>query len=246
MTTSVKDAGAWKTVDPDGLYVKDAGVWKQAQEAYVKDSGTWKKFHQRSDPLDLVSYPIWTNSFGEGHLQESTDIAGDNGSYGYPLLQGDWDNLGHPSGMGIVHGVIRFDDDAIIAAFGDRKACTSIELTLHARNTYDGAVQAKVHTSIHGFTNTRLTSLPWLPQKTWVTTSGVMNNGGTTTFPLPLSVGDGILGGHFKALILYDDDTTEKGKGLYRFIGGDSTSPVEEQPTLSMTADYSRTGWVLS
>lgn len=242
MSTSVRDAGSWKTVQNDGLYVRDAGAWKQTQQGYVRDAGVWKQFHQRSDPLYQVFDPVWTNTFGQYHLEQPTTIFGEGppDTLGSALFQGDWETLGHPSGMNIVHGVVRFDEAAIAAAYGSRKRCTSIEFRVYNRTSYDGAAQAKIWTSTYtGFTNTRPTSIPIYPQRTWVATSPVATDGDFMLTTLPNSVGDGILAGTIKGIILFDDTTTEAGKGLYRFLAGDESSVnLARKPKLIMIADY--------
>ena len=145
---SVKHSGNWRTVQPGGLHVRHSGTWRQVQRAYVKESGSWRLFHQQSDPLSLNFFPEWTNTYGEGHLEEPQfTMDSETGEFGKGLFQGDWDGVGHPSGMGRVWGVMRFDEVAIAAAFGGRVQALSVSLRIHNINAYDGAATARVRWS---------------------------------------------------------------------------------------------------
>jgi len=162
----------------------------------------------------------------------------ENGALDQSLAQGDWGTVGHASGMGRVYGVMRFDQDAIIAAMGERKSCTRFLIEIFNRNSYDGAVQAKIYSSTTDFTNSRPSSLASAPQLTFWKTSDVMIDETGTRFNLSVALGNQILAGTIKALILYDNGTSEIDRGKYRFIAGDETSVTAEQPQLDFTADY--------
>ncbi len=239
MSISVRHSGAWRQVNADGLLVRHAGSWRTVSKGYVKHNGAWKQFHQQSDPLTFTFYPVWTSTFGEGHLEPPQyTMESENGDLNQSLSQGDWATVGHPSGMGRVYGVIRFDEVVIASAMGDRKDCTSIRVFIHNRNSYDGAVQAKIYSSTTAFTNSRPGSLGSVPQLTFWKTSAVMIDETGTWITISTSLGDQILAGTIKALILYDNGTTEVAKGKYRFIAGDETSPDVRKPQIDMTADF--------
>ena len=133
---------------------------------------------------------------------------------------------------------MRFDEAAIVSAMGTRKRCTSIRVFIHNRNSYDGAVQAKIYSSTTDFTNSRPASLASAPQLTfWKTSTVMIDETGTWTI-ISTALGDQILDGTIKALILYDNGTSEVDRGKYRFMAGDETSIDSEKPQIDMTADY--------
>lgn len=233
----VRWGGSWRIGDPR---VRWGGQWRQVKEIWVHWGGSWRHSYVRSDPISGSFYPDWTNSY-------SYDNGGDEPQWtmdpiGYSLYQGDWDTVGHPSGMQRTGAFMRWDVSAMQSYFDGREDVTDIDLRLGVRAQYtSNGIHPHIWVPANpywiGGSKPSSISPPSLDAGT-DTIGTRTTTGNNVSTDLPNSLGEFILGGSTDVIICYDGGTDTAAKELYRGGFYDSTDSNSVKPYLTITADY--------
>jgi len=235
------DILAWNgsnwTTNPKRIYGWNGSTWAtDIQKVYAWNGSAWVQIWTLSDPITITVNPTWCCTFGESHQERAQYTMTPLDA---SLYQGDWDSVGHPSGMQRVYGVMRFDSAAIVAAAGGRTVCSVMTLRLTTRAAYSGSgVIPSIWTSGVDPGSSAPSTLPSLGSFENQKIGVRADVGVTQTLTFPDAVGSSMIVGGEKTLIAYNSGTSEAAKVDYRgvFYGTVDSSGV--RPLLSITCDY--------